>query len=217
MAEVSKPATAAKYIWLCCCASELRRSTLLPPCRYIKWTQEQFAAQGGKAELQQVLETATKSLSSTSRYNNDVRLLRIWVQYVSTSPVATPAYDETEVHPGVLPLIPTLRVCHSYCQHTSTSGIGVTQSASLISSTYIDYLFVHTCRLTACQIQVMCSCTLRAMTSAVIMPCCMRHMQLTWSSKATFSRLDLFTRRVSTGRCMQCHIRPAPAAGTNIH
>lgn len=52
-------------------------------CRYIKWSQEQCAAQGGKAELQQVLETATKSLSTTTRYNNDVRLLRIWVQYVS--------------------------------------------------------------------------------------------------------------------------------------
>jgi hypothetical protein len=53
-------------------------------CRYIKWAQEQFAANGSKAELQQVLEAATRSLSSTNRYNSDVRLLRIWVQYVST-------------------------------------------------------------------------------------------------------------------------------------
>lgn len=51
--------------------------------RYIKWTQEQSATQGSKVELQQVLEAATKSLSSTDRYNSDVRLLRIWVQYVS--------------------------------------------------------------------------------------------------------------------------------------
>jgi hypothetical protein len=51
--------------------------------RYIKWAQEQFAANGSKADLQQVLEAATRSLSSTDRYNSDVRLLRIWVQYVS--------------------------------------------------------------------------------------------------------------------------------------
>eukprot|EP00878_Enallax_costatus_P034037 GHUV01037642.1.p2 GENE.GHUV01037642.1~~GHUV01037642.1.p2 ORF type:complete len:134 (+),score=39.75 GHUV01037642.1:446-847(+) len=55
--------------------------------RYIKWTQEQFAAQGSKSELQQVLELATKTLSSTKRHNNDVRFLRIWVQYVSDSPL----------------------------------------------------------------------------------------------------------------------------------
>ncbi|KAF6256972.1 Mad3/BUB1 homology region 1-domain-containing protein [Scenedesmus sp. NREL 46B-D3] len=54
--------------------------------KYIKWAQEQFAANGIKAELQQVLEAATRSLSSTDRYNSDVRLLRIWVQYADCLP-----------------------------------------------------------------------------------------------------------------------------------
>jgi hypothetical protein len=59
------------------------RSSLPNCCRYIKWTQEQFTTQGSKSELQHVLEAATKALSTTDEHNNDVRLLRIWVQYVS--------------------------------------------------------------------------------------------------------------------------------------
>lgn len=55
-------------------------------CRYIKWTQEHCCVQGSKVELQQVLEAATKALTATGRYHNDVRLLRIWVQYVSVCP-----------------------------------------------------------------------------------------------------------------------------------
>lgn len=51
--------------------------------RYIKWTQEQYSTQASRAELQQVLESATKALSSSKRYTDDIRLLRIWVQYVS--------------------------------------------------------------------------------------------------------------------------------------
>jgi hypothetical protein len=62
-------------------------SAYLPVClhlhRYIKWTQEQCCVQGGKAELQAVLESATSSLTAAARYHGDVRLLRIWVQYVS--------------------------------------------------------------------------------------------------------------------------------------
>jgi Mad3/BUB1 homology region 1 len=53
-------------------------------CSYIKWAQEQCAAAGGaKAELMAVLEAATRALTASNRYNDDVRLLRIWVQYVS--------------------------------------------------------------------------------------------------------------------------------------
>eukprot|EP00775_Hariotina_reticulata_P004959 gene4959-5200_t len=54
--------------------------------KYIKWTQEQFTTQGSKSELQHVLEAATKALSTTEQYNNDVRLLRIWVQYADCLP-----------------------------------------------------------------------------------------------------------------------------------
>lgn len=38
---------------------------------------------GGKADLQKVLETCTKELQRLPRYNNDIRFLRIWIQYVS--------------------------------------------------------------------------------------------------------------------------------------
>lgn len=53
--------------------------------RYIKWAQEAAAAAGSKGELQAVLEAATRALSESDRYYGDVRLLRIWVQYVSSS------------------------------------------------------------------------------------------------------------------------------------
>jgi hypothetical protein len=62
----------------CCC------------CRYIKWTQDQYSTQASRKELTQVLEAATKALSSLKRYNDDVRLLRLWVQYVSTVLGTTP-------------------------------------------------------------------------------------------------------------------------------
>ena len=38
---------------------------------------------GGQGELHQVLEAATRALSSTSAYQDDPRYLRIWLQYVS--------------------------------------------------------------------------------------------------------------------------------------
>lgn len=37
---------------------------------------------GGKAELQKVLEACTKELLKHDRYVNDIRFLRIWIQYV---------------------------------------------------------------------------------------------------------------------------------------
>eukprot|EP00878_Enallax_costatus_P036724 GHUV01041270.1.p1 GENE.GHUV01041270.1~~GHUV01041270.1.p1 ORF type:complete len:184 (+),score=37.66 GHUV01041270.1:446-997(+) len=82
LAEVSMSSAVLLPLWLF-----LGTQGPAGSCRYIKWTQEQFAAQGSKSELQQVLELATKTLSSTKRHNNDVRFLRIWVQYVSDSPL----------------------------------------------------------------------------------------------------------------------------------
>lgn len=75
-----------------CCRRSLGTHALLPAAnthnhnnRYIKWTQEQYSTQASRKELSQVLEAAAKSLSSSRRYNDDVRLLRIWVQYVSAA------------------------------------------------------------------------------------------------------------------------------------
>lgn len=55
----------------------------LPARRFIKWTQETFAAGGHKAELLPLLERCTCELQGEERYRNDVRYLRVWVQYVS--------------------------------------------------------------------------------------------------------------------------------------
>lgn len=56
--------------------------------RYIKWMQE-YGVGGGKADLLKVLEACTKELQKHSRYNNDVRCLRVWIQYVSAAAART--------------------------------------------------------------------------------------------------------------------------------
>eukprot|EP00198_Chlamydomonas_reinhardtii_P003270 XP_001692606.1 predicted protein [Chlamydomonas reinhardtii] len=53
--------------------------------KYIKWMQE-YGVGGGKADLQKVLETCTKELQRLPRYNNDIRFLRIWIQYADCLP-----------------------------------------------------------------------------------------------------------------------------------
>ena len=53
------------------------------PRRFIKWTQETFKAGGHKAELLPLLERCTRELQGNAKYSDDVRYLRIWVQYVS--------------------------------------------------------------------------------------------------------------------------------------
>ncbi len=55
-------------------------------CRFIKWTQETTCTHGHKAELQRVLEACTKAIGTAERYREDVRYLRVWIQYVSASP-----------------------------------------------------------------------------------------------------------------------------------
>ena len=51
--------------------------------RYIKWTQATFKAGGHQAELTPLLERCTRELQSDERYKNDLRYLRLWIQYVS--------------------------------------------------------------------------------------------------------------------------------------
>ncbi|KAG2496296.1 hypothetical protein HYH03_005529 [Edaphochlamys debaryana] len=53
--------------------------------RYIKWMQE-YGVGGGKADLQKVLETCTTELQKHARYTNDIRFLRIWIQYADCLP-----------------------------------------------------------------------------------------------------------------------------------
>jgi hypothetical protein len=44
---------------------------------------QEYGVGGGKADLQKVLEACTKELQKLPEYNNDIRFLRIWIQYVS--------------------------------------------------------------------------------------------------------------------------------------
>ncbi|KXZ53625.1 CKS2 protein [Gonium pectorale] len=53
--------------------------------RYIKWMQE-YGVGAGKADLQKVLEACTKELQRHARYNNDIRFLRLWIQYADCLP-----------------------------------------------------------------------------------------------------------------------------------
>jgi hypothetical protein len=65
--------------------------------RFIKWTQEHYSTQASRRELTQALEAATKALSGLQRYRDDVRLLRIWVQYVSNPLMSSAAAAATAV------------------------------------------------------------------------------------------------------------------------
>ena len=49
---------------------------------YIKWTQDTFKAGGHKADLLPLLERCTRELQDVERYKDDIRYLRVWVQYV---------------------------------------------------------------------------------------------------------------------------------------
>ncbi|PRW05791.1 mitotic checkpoint serine threonine- kinase BUB1 [Chlorella sorokiniana] len=54
--------------------------------RFIKWTQETFSAGGHKAELLPLLERCTRELQANGRYVNDIRYLRVWIQYADCLP-----------------------------------------------------------------------------------------------------------------------------------
>jgi hypothetical protein len=43
---------------------------------------QEYGVGGGKADLLKVLESCTKELLKYPRYTNDIRFLRIWIQYV---------------------------------------------------------------------------------------------------------------------------------------
>ncbi|GLI67253.1 hypothetical protein VaNZ11_011435 [Volvox africanus] len=58
---------------------------LEPWQRFIKWMQE-YGVGGGKADLMKVLEACTRELRKYPRYTNDIRFLRIWIQYADCLP-----------------------------------------------------------------------------------------------------------------------------------
>ncbi len=86
----------------------LHTDAVLDGHRYIKWMQE-YGVGGGKADLLKVLEACTKELQKHSRYNNDVRCLRVWIQYVSAA--TAPQHSNACVRGAAL-LCPVPRTWH---------------------------------------------------------------------------------------------------------
>ncbi len=84
--------------------------------RFIKWTQETFAAGGHKAELLPLLERCTRELQADGRYAGDVRYLRVWVQYVSFGPSCPSATFPARSQSCILPACEASREpAHSAC------------------------------------------------------------------------------------------------------
>ena len=46
------------------------------------WTQASFPAGGPGSRLHETLERCTRALLSQPRYKDDLRYLRVWIQYV---------------------------------------------------------------------------------------------------------------------------------------
>eukprot|EP00890_Picochlorum_soloecismus_P001373 jgi/Picsp_1/2236/NSC_05700-R1_protein len=57
-----------------------------PWLQYIKWTKETFSAGGHKSELLPLLERCTREFHQDARYKNDIRYLRVWIQYADCLP-----------------------------------------------------------------------------------------------------------------------------------
>lgn len=49
---------------------------------YIRWTKDTFVSGGQKSELVPLLEKCTRAFHDSEQYRNDVRYLRVWIQYV---------------------------------------------------------------------------------------------------------------------------------------
>ena len=55
-------------------------------CRFVKWTQKTFVAGGHQAELLPLLERCTREMLEMHGYDDDIRYLRLWLQYVRPQP-----------------------------------------------------------------------------------------------------------------------------------
>ena len=49
---------------------------------FLEWTQAHFPEGGPRSQLLETLEQCTRELLRTGRYKDDIRYLRVWVQYV---------------------------------------------------------------------------------------------------------------------------------------
>ncbi len=49
---------------------------------YIKWTKDTFVSGGQKSELLPLLERCTREFHGKEEYRDDIRYLRVWIQYV---------------------------------------------------------------------------------------------------------------------------------------
>jgi hypothetical protein len=49
------------------------------------WVKDAFPSGGIQSELLPLLEACTRTFQTDERYRSDLRYLRVWVQYVSTS------------------------------------------------------------------------------------------------------------------------------------
>lgn len=53
---------------------------------YIKWTKDTFVSGGQKSEMLPLLEKCTREFHKDERYKDDVRYLRVWIQYADCLP-----------------------------------------------------------------------------------------------------------------------------------
>ncbi len=53
---------------------------------YIKWTKDTFVSGGAKSELLPLLEKCTREFHKDDRYKDDIRYLRVWIQYADCLP-----------------------------------------------------------------------------------------------------------------------------------
>ena len=58
-----------------------------PNDRFVKWTQKTYLAGGRQAELLPLLERCTRELRQMPGYDDDIRYLRLWLQYVGPLPL----------------------------------------------------------------------------------------------------------------------------------
>ncbi|BDA44147.1 probable mitotic checkpoint serine/threonine-protein kinase BUB1 at N-terminal half [Coccomyxa sp. Obi] len=66
--------------------------------RFIKWTQETFKSGGHRAEVLPLLERCTRELQDVPQYKDDVRYLRVWIQYADCLPEPRDVFTYLKEH-----------------------------------------------------------------------------------------------------------------------
>ena len=171
--------------------------TKLSASRFIKWTQDTFQSGGHKAELLPLLERCTRELQGDARYKKDIRYLRVWIQYVSTtfSPPACnllcsflAAYSmafhvlQADLLPEPRDIFSFLKVGHTACSCMRCVSVALLRVALLQCGLCLSP-------------QVLC----RSMTSARSLQCTTSHTLPSLSCAATSPGLRASTSRASRG------------------